>query len=520
MATGRELGYNTNASALQMAETIFGDGVQVVSATYTGASYSSAIYSFGDSRSPGATPSDTGVILSTGSASSFTQKSGDPNRETDTSTDTSGPNNTSFFNSLAGRSTYDASYLTVDFVPTGQVMTISFTFASDEYPEYVNSIYNDVVGIWVNGSPVQVDLSTSVNGVNGSNNENLYVSNTSDAHNTEMDGFTVTMSVTFPVNVGALNTLRIGIADVGDSSYDSNLLIAGNSVQTMLVATDDTIELGEGGSRTLDVLGNEVNRTSGTLTITHINGVPVVTGQSVTLASGEVVTLNADGTLGITANAGLEKVNFTYEIASSTGHTDVGMVTVDVVPCFVAGTRIATPSGLRAVETLQPGDLVETQDAGPQPVRWIGQTRVAARGAQAPIRFAQGAHGAMRPVLFSPQHRVLVRDPVAELLFGEAEVLVAAKDLVDGQRVTVCEGGAVDYVHILFDRHHIVFSEGLATESFLPGPQVLGAFEAAVQAEICALFPSLDPATGDGYGPAARRMLRSYEAQVLGKRVA
>ena len=520
MATGRELGYNTGASATQMAETIFGDGVRVVSASYTGAASSSAIYSFGDSRSPDATPSDTGVILSTGNASSFTQRSGDPNRETDTSTDTSGPNNTSFFNNLAGRSTYDASYLTVDFVPEGSVMTISFTFASDEYPEYVNSIYNDVVGIWVNGSPVQVDLSTSVNGVNGSNNENLYVSNTSDAHNTEMDGFTVTMSVTFPVNVGALNTLRIGIADVGDSSYDSNLLIAANSAQTVLVAMDDTITMGESGSRTLDVLGNEVNRTSGTLTITHINGVPVVAGQSVTLASGEVVTLNADGTLGITADAGLEKVNFTYEIASTSGHTDVGMVTVDVVACFVAGTRIATPSGPRAVETLQPGDLVETQDAGPQPVRWVGQTRVAAQGAQAPIRFAQGAHGAKRPVLFSPQHRVLVRDPVAELLFGEAEVLVAAKDLVDGQRVTVCEGGEVDYVHILFDRHHIVFSEGLATESFLPGPQVLNAFEAAVQAEICALFPALNPATGAGYGPAARRMLRRYEAQLLQKRVA
>ncbi|PTV96226.1 Hint domain-containing protein [Rhodobacter aestuarii] len=520
MATGRELGYNTSASATQMAQTIFGDGVSVVSASYTGASSSAAVYYYGDSRAPETTPSDTGVILSTGNVSDFTQRNGDPNRYSNTSTNTWGQDNNSGFNALAGTRTYDAAYLDVTFVPDSDVMTISFTFASEEYPEYVNSIYNDVVGLWVNGSSVDVELNASVNGVNGTNNENLYISNTGDDYNTEMDGFTVTMSVTFKVIPGQVNSLRIGIADVSDSSYDSNLLIAANSVQTVLIAADDEITLGENGSRTLDVLSNDINGTSGTLTITHINGVAVSAGDTVQLASGETVTLNADGSLQVTSDVGEESVNFTYEIASTSGHTDVGMVSVNVVPCFVAGTLIATPNGLRAVEALMPGDLVETQDAGPQPLCWVGRTRVAAAGAFAPIRFAKGAYGAARDVLFSPQHRVLVRDPVAELMFGESEVLVAAKDLVDGRQVTVREGGFVEYVHILFDRHHIVFSEGLATESFLPGPQVMGGMESEAQQEIQTLFPDLDPATGEGYGPAARRMLRSYEAQVLQRMVA
>jgi hypothetical protein len=34
-------------------------------------------------------------------------------------------------------------------------------------------------------------------------------------------------------------------------------------------------------------------------------------------------------------------------------------------------------------------------------------------------------------------------------------------------------------------------------------------------AEICALFPEIDPATGAGYGPAARRTLRPFEARLL-----
>ena len=79
MATGAELGYNTNATATQMANTIFGDGVTVVGASYQGDARSSAIYTNGDALSPNATPGDTGVILSTGRAVDFTQSSGDQN---------------------------------------------------------------------------------------------------------------------------------------------------------------------------------------------------------------------------------------------------------------------------------------------------------------------------------------------------------------------------------------------------------------------------------------------------------
>ncbi|WP_367277336.1 Hint domain-containing protein [uncultured Roseobacter sp.] len=71
------------------------------------------------------------------------------------------------------------------------------------------------------------------------------------------------------------------------------------------------------------------------------------------------------------------------------------------------------------------------------------------------------------------------------------------------------------YVHLMFDRHQLIFSEGLPTESFLPGPQTTDVFEQEIVAEICAFFPQLDPDTGVGYSPAARRTLKGYEAAVL-----
>lgn len=516
MATGAELTYQTNASALTMANTIFGDGVVVTGASYTGSSNSSAVYSNGQ-LTGGVTPSNSGVILSTGNAKDFTQSSGDPNRNTNTGTNTGGLDNDAAFNAIAGARTYDASVLTVNFIPTGNVMTMQFVISSEEYPEYIGSLYNDVVGVWINGVHVPITVGTGVSGVNninGNTQPNLYVDNTQDQYNTEMDGFTVTLSLDIPVKPGVVNTIRIGVADTSDTNYDTNLLIAADSVQTTLVARDDSVTMTTQEYETINVLAND-SHTLGTLTITKINGQNVVVGSIITLPSGQTVQLNADGSFTIHGNGDTETVAFTYTVQDGLGHTDTAQVTIKSIPCFVAGTLIRTPEGERAVEDLRPGDLVETQDDGPQPLRWIGKRRVEARGALAPIRIKAGTFGNHRSLMVSPQHRVLVRDVLAELLFGEREVLVAAKDLVNDRSVRAVEGGTVEYVHLLFDDHQIVFSEGLATESFLPGPQTTRLFERPIVEEICAIFPEIDPESGAGYGPAARRTLIGHEARVL-----
>ncbi|PKP79611.1 MAG: 2,3,4,5-tetrahydropyridine-2,6-carboxylate N-succinyltransferase [Alphaproteobacteria bacterium HGW-Alphaproteobacteria-2] len=483
MVRGQELVYNTNATAMQMANEIFGDGVTVVSATYTGDSRSSAIYSRGDNLSPDATPSDTGVILSTGLAADFTNRTGNANQNAGTSTNTSGPNNDPNFNALAGTSTFDASFLTVNFIPQGDTLTMQFVFASEEYPEFVNSVFQDVVGVWVNGQPVQLsvgDGTVDPSSINTTNNQNLFVDNTGSNFNTEMDGFTVTLTLKAQVIPGQVNTIKIGIADVSDSNFDSSLLIAGGSMQTAFIASDDSVTLAPGASKTIDVLGNDTAANPATLTITHINGQAVGAGSTVTLSTGQQITLNADGTFTILGDADTETVSFTYT-AVANGISDTAFVTINQVPCFVRGTRIETPGGEVAVEALAVGDLVNTLDDGPRPVRWVGRRRVAAEGRFAPVRIREGALGVRRDLWVSPQQ--------------------------------------VDYFHLLFDNHQVIRAEGLETESFLPGPQIQSMFEAEVLEELVALFPELDPATGQGYGAASRPTLRGFEAGVLSARL-
>lgn len=169
-------------------------------------------------------------------------------------------------------------------------------------------------------------------------------------------------------------------------------------------------------------------------------------------------------------------------------------------PCFARGTLIATPTGEVRVEDLRVGDLVLTKDHGPQPLRWVGSARINAIGFAnndkiRPIRILAGALGPNRPrqdLLVSPQHRVLVSSKIAMRMFDKAEVLVAAKQLLEVEGISVARDvDYVEYFHILFDQHEIVYSNGAETESLYTGPQALKALGAEVAEEIYSLFPDL-----------------------------
>ena len=527
MPTATELPITTLDSgtidAMDLATEIFDSSINITSATFFGDPRSVGIYTDGDTISEEATPGDTGVILSTGLVEDFTNNSGTLNTNTagNTGTNTNGVNNDADFNALAGTNTNDAAFLEIEFEPVGDTITIDFVIASEEYPEWVNSQFLDTVGVWVNGVEAQVSVGSgtaSVGNINGASTPNLYNDNTSDQFNTEMDGFTITLTFVAPVTPGT-NTLKIGVADVSDSGYDTNLLIAGGSIQSTIIANDDTVALGNNDTKIVDVLDND-SSTGGTLSITHINGQTAVVGVPIPLGTGQTVALNADGTFTVVGDGDAETVYFNYSIQDTAGNTDTALVEITQTPCFAGGTRIDTPNGPRAIERLRVGDLVTTLDDGAVPIRWIGSTRVAATGPNVPVRISAGTFGATRDVTVSQNHRILVRDIWAELLFGEPEVLVAAKELVNHRTIKWdADRRWVTYFHILLDRHQMLQSEGLISESYHPGPQTLVGFDADTRAEMVRLFPALDHDL-EAYGPAARLSLRAFEVPALLERIA
>lgn len=202
-------------------------------------------------------------------------------------------------------------------------------------------------------------------------------------------------------------------------------------------------------------------------------------------------------------------------LVSSTGVTVQGPLDIADLgpPCFTPGTMIETDQGARDIDGLKPGDLVLTRDNGLQPLLWISRAKVRAVGAFAPIRFARGALGNDRALLVSPQHRMLIDDWRAGYFCGCPEVFAAAKHLVNGTTVTEVPGGVVEYIHLLFARHEVVFSNGIPSESYYPD-HARTSDDRAAQAEMQALFPDLQGNRADTTR-IARPVSHKREAQMI-----
>ncbi|MEX3315604.1 Hint domain-containing protein [Sulfitobacter sp. PS-8MA] len=197
----------------------------------------------------------------------------------------------------------------------------------------------------------------------------------------------------------------------------------------------------------------------------------------------------------------------------------------NVIPCFTPGTKIATPKGEIRVEDLRVGDRVITRDNGIQTIRWVGAREMT--GAEfemaahlKPVLIRKGALGhdlPERDMMVSPNHRVLVANDKTALYFEEREVLVAAKHLTGMEGVDVVDVSNTTYIHVMFDRHEVILSDGTWTESFQPGDMSLAGIGEEQRNEILELFPEL--ATQDGINgyTAARRSLKKHEASLLVK---
>ena len=102
-------------------------------------------------------------------------------------------------------------------------------------------------------------------------------------------------------------------------------------------------------------------------------------------------------------------------------------------------------------------------------------------------------------------------------MFGTDEVLVAAKQLLLVEGIDIAQDlDGVTYVHLLFDDHQVVWSNGAETESLHPGRNALDMAGEAAREEILALFPELRD--GSFARPSARVMASGRMGRKLAMR--
>ncbi len=163
-----------------------------------------------------------------------------------------------------------------------------------------------------------------------------------------------------------------------------------------------------------------------------------------------------------TATGGTLSASFT--LAAAPVATMAGADLLLAAACYAAGTRIATETGERPIETIRPGQRVHSAFGGLAEVIWVGHRRMhPARHARpwdvAPVRLRAGAMAdgvPSRDLLLSPDHAIRVGD-----------ALIPVRYLVNGATIVQEMRETLVYWHIETAQHDCILAEGLAAETYL-----------------------------------------------------
>lgn len=224
LALKSQLQVNPSNSPFDLAQKIIGFSGFVKSASLNCSPGASGSFTNGDVIG-------NGIILTTGMADSAEG----PNLRNNTSKN-HGTSGDSDLDALAGSfPTQDACILEFEVVPFCNELTFTYSFASEEYMEYVGRAFNDVFGFFVTGpNPIGPNynklniatiggVSINVNSINDTVNSAYYLNNTTN--NTEYDGMTISITKTIQVIPCQVYKIKLGVADGYDGIYDAAVFV-------------------------------------------------------------------------------------------------------------------------------------------------------------------------------------------------------------------------------------------------------------------------------------------------------
>ncbi|MBN2745898.1 MAG: choice-of-anchor L domain-containing protein [Bacteroidales bacterium] len=238
-----QLNINQSFTPQQLVQnTLIGYGVTVSNITYTGDLTAIGKFTNGGTTNLGLLG---GIVMTSGSA---TNAPG-PNSSGSITTNNNGGSDPQLANLVSG-TVQDASVLEFDFVPIADTLRFRYVFASDEYPEFANSSFNDVFGFFISGPnpaggnylnhnmaiiPGTANTPVSINNINnGTSNTGpcmncTYYYNNLGGLTIEYDGLTTVLTAFALVVPCSTYHFKAAVADVGDGAYDSGVFLEANS---------------------------------------------------------------------------------------------------------------------------------------------------------------------------------------------------------------------------------------------------------------------------------------------------
>lgn len=268
-----QINCDTSFTAEQLVDSfLLGQGIRAGNITFTGQKVGIAYFR----NETNAVGIENGILLSTGSVFN----ANGPNNTPYITTNFMDPNvkkrpkGDRDLNKICRSVTYDVSILEFDFIPFDNLISFSYVFGSEEYPEYVGSRYNDVFGFIIDGEKLnnknlavipKTLLPVTINTINFKENEGFYIDNDyfkkvvlkknlpgqkknkkpvytfSDTYeinkkklkklnqdlvnSVQYDGMTVLLTASAYVVPYKKYHMKIAIGDVGDPQYDSGVFL-------------------------------------------------------------------------------------------------------------------------------------------------------------------------------------------------------------------------------------------------------------------------------------------------------
>ena len=248
LCTQAQINVSADTNTVQLVNDFILFGVSASNVQYTGAGHTLGSFTNGSTTNLGMTD---GIVMTTGIIDTTVGGTyiGNPASVFATAL-SGGGGDSSLSNILPGYTLQDASILEFDLVPVGNVLEFNYVFASEEYPEFVNSAFNDVFGFFINGPDPQggsysdlniaiipgTSLPVAIDNVNSGANATYYIDNQAlNGQTIVYDGFTTPLLAQVNVVPMAAYHLKMAIADAGDGAYDSGIFLKAQSMKSYMV---------------------------------------------------------------------------------------------------------------------------------------------------------------------------------------------------------------------------------------------------------------------------------------------
>lgn len=288
---------------------------------------------------------------------------------------------------------------------------------------------------------------------------------------------------------------------------DPFVLSTNDPAQLLNVSIDDDDMTIDG-----DTVSNEVpNDANQIATVTDANGNLLSVDASYvewtatyTGSNGQVIEvwrIELDNGLRLFAVSEIPEVGVTFTTNNKDQSAD-GLDPADIpdTPCFVRGTLIETSCGPKPIEVLRTGDDVLGYGGKLLKLRKVfrrsfNRRELAANEKLYPVRITAGALGEglpRRDMLVSRQHRMLVSSKIVKRMFGQSDALIPAIRLVTVPGIFIdWRVLNIEYFHLLFDQHEVIFAEGTPSESLLTGKEAINCLGPEILEEVQTIFPEL-----------------------------